>query len=120
MEHKERRQHPRIKGSFRVIAEPSSAFIIDWSCDCRDIGEGGIGILESREPIIGNKVEVSFTLTGTKHKISIQSKVVWTRLSDTKKGKFESGIKFIEVSEFNRQLLRAYVEKYQDSSSSAA
>ena len=112
MAKQERRQYKRIRGIFRVISEPVSDFVIDWSCDSRDVSEGGIRVLTVRELIPGSPVEISFTLPGHKEKLVMQSKVVWTTPMVSMRGHFEAGVEFNFITTRQKQIIRDYVEKY--------
>ena len=107
----EKRKFKRVKGTFRVNFIPNSDLVLNFSCDCRDISEGGIGIAIIAEPIPGRDVEVVFKLPNSPDELKIPSEVVWVRPSEQFRSKFEAGIKFYSLSGETRQLLKEYIAK---------
>jgi c-di-GMP-binding flagellar brake protein YcgR len=105
----ERRKYKRITGVFKVTCDLYSGVPLKWSCIGRDIGEGGIGLTHTREPITGNIVAVDFVLPDSGHEISAQARIVWTGVSSAKSGWFDSGVEFMTLDERDKEKIRGYV-----------
>jgi len=109
---RERREHKRIIGFFRVTFVPNSDFLLEFFCDARDISEGGIRIMITSAPLLGFEVEVGFRLPDSSDMLKIPSVVVWTKPSEQYKGKFEAGIKFLPLSSKTKNLLKEYITRH--------
>lgn len=107
--HREERKHGRRRHMMPVTFVPDSALAIKCECDSRDISEGGIRVLSSREPISGSGADISFRLPGRGRKLTLHAKVVWSRPSKDRAGWYEMGIAFMPMSPASKRLLRSYV-----------
>ena len=105
----ERRKYKRVKGFFQATLVPNSDFVVEFSCDARDISEGGIKIVIAAEPLKGHEVDIIFKLPDSSAPLKIPSEVAWTRSSDKYKNKYEAGIRFLPLSVATRKRLQDYV-----------
>ena len=72
-----------------------------------DLGLEGIGIQTARPLDVNESLQISIIIGECQ--ISALGRVVYTRKE--KSGRFRSGIKFEEISERNKGIIRLYLEK---------
>lgn len=68
-----------------------------------NIGDGGVGLATKAQLGIGNILSIQIPLPGLGHEIDVRARVLWTRDGT-------AGCEFIHVSQFDQQLLRAWLE----------
>jgi len=107
-----KRKHKRYNCEITVQFVPTSHLGLECKCKGRDISEGGIGFLLSREPLDGADADVFLDLPKTNSKLRLRAKVVWSHPSKTRTGVYESGVEFIGISDEKREILRQYLERY--------
>ena len=105
----ERRQHRRIDTVLDATFVPNSDLLFDWGCKSKDLSEGGVRIVSIREPIVGGDIEVAFALPAADDMVKVQAEVVWTRPAKIVKGMFEVGIKFADLADSKRSILRKFI-----------
>ena len=74
---KNRRKHKRISGLFKAtfIPDPSEP-LMRFSCNSKDISEGGMRVTTQREPIAGSDVLVVFELKKGDESLSIPAAII--------------------------------------------
>lgn len=105
----EKRIHKRMSTVVNAKFMPDTDLIFDWDCETMDLSEGGMRLVSIREPLVGNYSEVGFYLPNHGDRLAVQSEVVWTRPVAGRVGYFEIGIKFSELSEHKRKILKDYL-----------
>ena len=74
-----------------------------------NVSENGI-LLETHFPIDSKQI-ISLCLALEDELIDMKGEVVYSRPGE--KGKYETGIKFIEVEEASRQILKKYIQAFK-------
>ena len=69
-----------------------------------NVGYGGVGLITKERLVIGNKLSFRMPLPGLKNEIYVQARVLWTREYGA------VGCEFVNVPEFDVQLLRAWLD----------
>jgi len=109
--HKEKRKHKRFGRVFPVTFSPDSSLMVECSCDTKDISEGGMRLLMTREPLVGKEAEITFALPTCEDSLKTYTKVVWTNPLPKARGLFETGLRFMELSEKKKKHLRDYLNQ---------
>ena len=104
----ERRQEPRAEFEIEVHYRTVQEFLRAYS---RNISGGGIFIKTSRPHALNQNVHLRFTLPGIDRQFEIAGIVVWENPSTKGSLPAGMGIKFLEVTPEDAELIRGFVKQ---------
>jgi type IV pilus assembly protein PilZ len=106
----ERRQDPRIDVEIEIEIHyrTPQEFVTAYT---RNISGGGVFIRTPKPHGLNQKVRLRFTLPGVDHRFEIPGMVVWVNSSP--QGAFPAGmgVKFMDVTPADAELIKKYVKK---------
>lgn len=108
--YEEKRVFQRVKIVCETTFVPLPEIPERFSCKGYDISSGGLRISSSREPIAGNPVLVQLRLPGWPHELTLSGVISWV-IPSAKRGLFESGVEFRNLSDIESQIINEFVEK---------
>ena len=79
-----------------------------------NLSEGGMLFLADRNLPIGTLLDLTFTIPGSRHEIVASGRVV--RIEETKQGKFEAGIRIVDIAAGDQKTLSRYIRETQANS----
>ncbi len=104
---RERREHKRVGFEIDVEYEASEYRPPDI-VKARDISEEGI-CLATRDFIeTGTSIDLCFRISGSDIRISVKGIVIWNEIQ-IGSNRFLNGIKFVDIEESQRDMIRQYV-----------
>jgi len=105
----ERRRHRRVRVTLPVVVQTPRGFM---EGETRDISEGGVFVEYSEQPELGQTFQVIIKFSRDRS-ISVTGKKAWCgNIHINGKTTYSGmGVRFIEISPEDRQLISALVEK---------
>lgn len=101
------RTHCEIKMEYRTAESFMEAYMMQ-------VGKGGLFIRHDNPPMLGDEVEVSFSLPGDAKSIKARGKVVW-RMENPYHEVFDKGVgvKFTDISDEARAKIGTFVDHHR-------
>lgn len=103
---RERRRNTRIPVEMPVMLMLGGSGASHLKTSSIDLGEGGIAVQLTRRPENQGRLRVEFTLPGTQHDIVCEGELAWENAGH------QAGIRFVEVSNEDRDHLKAWVSSH--------
>ena len=112
MEH-ERRKFRRLNFICKVTAVFGERVLV-FNSHTEDVGEGGVRVVLEDKLHISTQVEVSLFLAGKEDSINCKGEVIWVREIlpvDVGPRFFHTGIKFLDITAADREILKRLLEE---------
>ena len=110
---KEDRADQRIPIQLLVDYKADGNYLFDF---CRDLGTGGV-FIETKSPLEhGSTVDLTFTLPDSKETLETTGKVIWVQSAiPGKKLTPGMGVQFDAFDKAQREILKSFVDRYNNS-----
>ena len=106
----EKRKYKRVYGVFHVRLRLDVIASFEFECISKDISEGGMRLLIEKRLLPETEVSISFDLPQNLGSLDVKGEVVWIAPSHDEEGMFETGIRFTNLEDYQRLILRKYIK----------
>jgi len=107
----DRRKFSRLRYTLPVTVSPSQATAIAISGLSVQISENGIRVALSSMILVGNSVVVIMTLPTHESELTLQGEVIWVQPSYRYQGRFDTGIRFVFLSDEYKKIINEFIQK---------
>ena len=104
----ERRAHPRVDAHLELQYQTPQAFLTAYM---RNISGGGLFVETERACRLNETLRLRFKLPGIDHAFEIGGLVVWTHAQSTQAFPAGMGIKFVEITPEEVELIERFVRQ---------